>query len=253
MGKGLNVLTRFANGIRKLLGRLCGRNQVLLIVALALILRLASVSWVGWDRAAFGDARAYLSAAGQLCETGTYPAQGDLPFFRAPGLPFAIAAGTLCRSREVWLVKMWLALFDTATVLVIPALGRVLLRSEPLARLAALAAAVNPVFLDQVADVRTEPLFMLLLSAALLCFLTAWTRRKKNPARLLMTAGSRLGLAALTRPSALIGVPVFAVVWIARGRPTRRRAAGALALVAAAAAVLSPWMVRNALALQGAD
>jgi len=248
MGKGLNVLMRFANGIRKLPGRLSGRTQVLLILALTLILRLAAVSWVGWNRVAFGDARDYLSAAGQLCETGTYQTQGDLPFFRAPGLPFAIAAGTLCHPRQVWLVKVWLVLFDAATVLVVLALGRVLLRSEPLARLSALAAAVNPVFLDQATGVRTEPLFMLLLSAALLCFFTAWTRQGKKPVRLLVAAGGLLGLAALTRPSALIGIPFFAAAWLARGRPTRRRATGALALIAAATAALSPWVVRNALA-----
>jgi hypothetical protein len=184
------------------------------LAVLAFAIRLSAIAIAGFDRVDFGDARDYLDTATALCETGAYPDQGNLPFFRAPGLPFFIAASTLCEPTRVAWVKIALALVDSATVALIVLLSGSLW--------AGLAAALYPLFIVSTIDVRSEPLFMFLLVLALFAL------QRRKPA----LCGVSLALAALTRPVALIFVPLFAV---------RRPRTFLLAFVL----VLAPWTIRN--------
>jgi len=202
------------------------RRRTIALVAVAFALRLAAIAAFGFGRVEFGDARDYLDTTSALCATGAYPGQGNLPFFRAPGLPFFIAAVTACHPENVALVKIALALLDSLTVALIVALSFALLRSEKAALLAGLAAAFYPLFIAGVTDVRTEPLFLFFFwSAATIVAARKW------PA----LAGACLAMAALTRPATLIFVPLFLI-------PLRRRA---LAFLLGFAAVLLPWTARN--------
>lgn len=202
------------------------RRRTIGLVVLAFAVRLAATAAFGFERVEFGDARDYLDTAGALCATGAYPEQGNLPFFRAPGLPFFIAAATACHPENVAPIKIALALLDSLTVALIVALSFALLRSETAALLAGLAAALHPLFVAGVTDIRTEPLFMFLFwSAATLVAARKW------PA----LAGACLAMAALTRPATLIFVPLFLI-------PLRRRA---LVFLLGFAAVLLPWTARN--------
>ncbi|NOZ95741.1 MAG: hypothetical protein GXP47_13535 [Acidobacteria bacterium] len=221
---------------------------ILAILVLAFLVRAAVVSWVGWNSVTFGDARDYLNTATHLCVSGEYPDRGNLPFFRAPGLPLMIAVGTLCHPADIWLIKLELIAIDVLGVLALFALARVVLMAEAPAHLAALAAAINPFFVAQVADVRSEPLFMLFMDAALLCFFMAQRRGWPASMATLALSGCSLALAALTRPSALIGIPFFAIAWFAGGRFNRQRVAGVVIFVVSAGAVMTPWVVRNAVA-----
>ncbi|HJQ41355.1 MAG TPA: hypothetical protein VKB93_29800 [Thermoanaerobaculia bacterium] len=182
------------------------------LAVLAFAIRLAAISLS--DHAEFGDARDYLDTATALCKTGAYPDQGNLPFFRAPGLPFFIALSTACDPQRVGLVKIALALVDSATVALIVLISGSLW--------AGLAAALYPLFIVSTTDVRSEPLFMFLLVLAL------YGLQRRKPA----LCGASLALAALTRPVALIFVPLFAV-----RRPRTFLLAFAL--------VLAPWTIRN--------
>ena len=184
------------------------------LAVLAFAIRLSVIAIAGFDRVDFGDARDYLDTASALCTTGAYPDQGNLPFFRAPGLPFFIAITTLCEPQRVAWVKIALALVDSATVALI-----VLLSGSVWA---GLAAALYPLFIVSTTDVRTEPLFMFLMVLAL------FGLQRRKPA----LSGVSLALAALTRPVALIFVPLFAV-----RRPRTFLLAFAL--------VLAPWTIRN--------
>ena len=119
------------------------------IAVLAFAIRLTAIAITGFDRVEFGDARDYLDTATTLCTTGAYPDQGNLPFFRAPGLPFFIAITTLGEPQRVAWVKIALALVDSATVALIVVLSGSVW--------AGLAAALYPFFIVSTSFFFTDP------------------------------------------------------------------------------------------------
>ncbi len=186
---------------------------------LALLVRLAAIVATGPNTVHFGDGLDYIDAAHALCDTHTYPARGSLPFFRAPGLAFFIAGVTLCHPSAVVVIKTGLAICDAITVVLIADLA-----FAPW--IAGMIATLNPFFITAVCDVRSEPLFMLLLTLSIWCLL----RGRAGG------AGVTVALAALTRPAALLCIPLFALY-----RPRR-----AHLLLLGAALTLAPWTIRNA-------
>lgn len=211
-------------------------------VGLALTVRVAAILWVGPERLEFGDARDYLATARVVCEEGRYPDHGNLPFFRAPGLPLFAAAVTDCEPehRAAW-VKGALALVDVGSVVLVVALARAFGGSRRLGFAVGFGAALYPLFVVQVTDVRSEPLAMFfgLLSLLLLLRLDAAGRIGSA-----VGSGAALAAATLVRPVFL----VVAVAWIAYllsryGRSALRPAA---LFACGFALFLAPWTVRNA-------
>ena len=186
---------------------------------LALLVRLAAIMVTGPNAVHFGDGLDYIDTTRALCETHAYPARGSLPFFRAPGLAFFIAGVTVCHPPAVVVIKIALAVCDAVTVVLIADLAAV-------PWVAGLIATLNPFFITAVCDVRSEPLFMMLLTLAIWCLL----RGREGG------AGVAVGLAALTRPAALLCIPLFAIY-----RPRR-----AHVMLLGAALTLAPWTIRNA-------
>jgi uncharacterized membrane protein YdjX (TVP38/TMEM64 family) len=194
------------------------------VFILALAVRIAAIEWTGAQTLAFGDAPDYVNAARTLCIQHEYPERGNLPFFRAPGLPFFIAGVTACHPGNVRLIKYALALCDAITVLLIMMLAALVTEWRG-ALIAGLLATFHPFFVGSVTDIRTEPLFMMLLVGSLL-FLV----RRQHA-----LAGVAIALAALTRPTGLLCIPLFALfAW--------RRAH---VVLLAAVLTLSPWIARN--------
>lgn len=217
---------------------------------LALAIRIFAIEATGASQIRFGDAGDYLDTARSVCTEQVYPERGNLPFFRPPGLPFFIAVVTGCGETGVRGIKYALAACDAATVVVIFELGLLLFGSLA-AWLAALAAALYPFFIFSTTDVRSEPLFMLLLTLSILLLL------RGNAAG----SGVAVALAALTRPTALLCLPLFALfagygVTGLRGpagdaeprdpataQPRGRTAAASLLI--AGLLTLAPWAARN--------
>jgi 4-amino-4-deoxy-L-arabinose transferase-like glycosyltransferase len=220
------------------------------VFILALAIRIAAIEATGANTVRFGDAGDYLDTARSVCTEQVYPERGNLPFFRPPGLPFFIAAVTGCEGSRVRGIKYALAACDAATVMVIFELGLLLFGSLA-AWLAALAAALYPFFIFSTTDVRSEPLFMLLLTLSILLLL------RGNAAG----SGVAVALAALTRPTALLCLPLFALfagygVTGSRGRvadaqprdpvtPQPRGRTAAVSLLIAGFLTLAPWVARN--------
>jgi hypothetical protein len=216
----------------------------LAVFAIALVVRLVAIEVTGPQHINFGDAGDYVDAARWLCVAHAYPARGNLPFFRAPGLPFFIAGVTACHPMAVRAVKYGLAVCDAVTCVLIAMLGVILsgakdplrtcaggpspssrLRMTPGGWIAGLIAALDPFFIADVCDVRSEPLFMMLLT------LSIWLLLRDRSA----LSGVSLALAALTRPVALIAIPLFAVYRLRRG----------WVLILASLLTLAPWTIRN--------
>lgn len=199
---------------------------------LALALRIVAIETTGATTIRFGDAGDYIDTARSICGQQVYPERGNLPFFRPPGLPFFIAGVTACEPSRVRWIKYALAVCDAATAVVIFELGGIL---------AGFGAAFYPFFIFSTTDVRSEPLFMLLVTLSILLLL------REKPAG----AGVAVALAALTRPTALLCIPLFAL-WCGAGVPPAfGRQAGrlhhtrAITFVIASILTLAPWMARN--------
>lgn len=93
-----------------------------------------------------------------------------------------------------------------------------------------------------------EALFVPLELASLAAVLAH--RRSSHRLRWALAAGALAGLAVLTRQNgAVMLLPLALAAWAGPPRRRLRAAAPALALLAAAALVVAPWTVRNALVL----
>jgi 4-amino-4-deoxy-L-arabinose transferase-like glycosyltransferase len=141
------------------------------------------------------------------------------------------------------------ALLGGLMVLLVYLLGR-RLGGPAVGILAALLAAIYPTFIDNSEQILSEPLAAFTLTTAVLGFLWASDPGRRPWAWLL--PGAALGATALARPEYLPFAAVFALIAlirIGRRRSYRSGFACAALLLAAFAAVLAPWTVRNYLVL----
>jgi hypothetical protein len=167
----------------------CSSSLKIVIFAAALTVRLIAVEISGANRISFGDAGDYVDSARWLCEEHRYPDRGNLPFFRAPGLPFFIASVTICHPAAVRTIKYALAVCDAFTCVLIASIAFMLFGRQ-VARLAGMMAVLDPIFIAAVCDVRSEPLFMLLVTLSLFLLL-----RER-----MAIAGVSIALASISAP-----------------------------------------------------
>ncbi|MEO8197287.1 MAG: glycosyltransferase family 39 protein [Thermoanaerobaculia bacterium] len=215
------------------------------VLVVALVARLVAIAAVGFDRLDFGDAHDYRAFAAAICAGEGYPERGNLPFFRAPGLPFFIALATACETEaRVGWAKVALAIVDTLNVGLIFLLARRFGLGRRLALAVAAAAALHPFFVAQVTDLRSEPLAMVLTTLSLVLLLRYRTSRGLGS---LFASGAALGFAALVRPPSLVALVAWMVfVWIdSAGAPVRARALRAAAVGLGLVLVVLPWTARN--------
>ena len=220
-----------------------GRRTALAIFLISLLARIAAVAVAGFATTSFGDARPYLEAATELANHGRYPERTEPYFFRPPAYPAFLVAATLGRPDRVALAKVANALLGAVAAVLLAALSARIFNNRAVAVATGLAAALHPSFVLLSTDVQSEPLFLVALLLSGLALLAAADGASKASA---FAAGVALGLAALTRPSALALAPLLAAPLFDRRRP---RAAGlSLAALAVAGLVvaLAPWTIRNA-------
>jgi 4-amino-4-deoxy-L-arabinose transferase-like glycosyltransferase len=205
--------------------------------------RLAATGVVGFSTLRFGDARAYLFAAGELARTGHYPLATEPFYFRAPGYPVFLIAATLGHPDRIALAKIANAVLGAFSALLLAALSAKLFRRRGLALGTGAAAALHPGFVFLSTDVQSEPLFLLLLLAAGWLLLAAADRPSSN---LALLAGASVALASLTRPSALALAPLLAAPLADRRYPLRVRGHVAASALLGFLLALAPWTLRNA-------
>jgi 4-amino-4-deoxy-L-arabinose transferase-like glycosyltransferase len=203
-----------------------------------------AIAVAGFSTVRFGDAHAYLSAAGELAREGRYPLSTEPFYFRAPGYPFFLTFATLGRPDSVPQAKVATAVVGSFAAPLLALLSARIFRKRAIALATGAAAALHPAFLWNSTDVQSEPLFTTLLLAAGFLLLVATDRPSSTIALL---AGAVLALAALTRASALALVPFLTAPLFDRRYPLRARAHLAGAAVLGFALALAPWTVRNAL------
>jgi 4-amino-4-deoxy-L-arabinose transferase-like glycosyltransferase len=221
-----------------------GRRPYVVIFLLALAARLAVTAVVGFNTIGFGDARAYLQAATALARTGHYPLRTDTFFFRPPGYSAFLVAVTLGHPERVAIAKTANALLGSLAVLLLAVLSARVFRDRAVALATAAAAAVHPSFLLICSDIQSEALFLCLLLGAGWLLLAASDRPSST---LALAAGVLLGLAVLTRASALAIAPFLCAPLFDRRCPLRARTHVAAAGLTGLLFVVAPWTARNAL------
>ncbi len=220
-----------------------GRRAWLLIFLISLVVRLAAIEVVGFQTLHFGDARAYLFAAGELVRTGHYPPATEPFYFRAPGYPVFLVAATLGHPDWIALEKIANAVLGALAAVVLAALSARIFRRRNVALATGAAAALHPGFVFLSTDIQSEPLFLLLLLAAGWLLLVSTDRPSSS---LALLAGGTAALAALTRPSALVLAPLLAAPMFDRRYPLRIRSHLAAAAFLGFLFTLAPWTLRNA-------
>lgn len=207
-------------------------------------MRLAAIVATGAPTAHFGDAPAYQLAARSLATTGRYPLRTDPLFFRPPGYPVFLAAVTLGHPERVVAAKVANAATMSLAVLVLAAIAARLFRHRGAGLAAGILAALDPSLAQVSIDLQSEPLFLLLLCASGFLLLAAVDRPSSG---LGAAAGVCLGLAALTRPSAIAVAPLLAAPLADARYPVRIRAHLAASGILGFVLSVAPWTVRNAI------
>jgi len=206
------------------------------LVAVALALRLAVVAATpGLEL--YGDQEVYAAEAAQILAGETTDA------YRGPGYPAFLAASQGLFGRGDVAPRVGNAIAGALLVAVFFALVRAIATPRA-AWIAAIALAVYPRAVFLPAYLFAENLYALLLVFGLWMALRASEGDRRASA---IAAGIALGLGVLTREMLLAFVPVVALVLVVARSPLalRERAIRAALLVAAVAAVVAPWTLRN--------
>ena len=158
-----------------------------------------------------------------------------------PGWPLLLALISKLGGSGMTSHRLAGCLVGAAAVAAIGALGwRV--AGERVGLLAAAVAALDPLLIAVDESLMSEPLYGLVVALALIAAYAALER--PTPGRYALL-GAAIGVAALVRSEALLLLVLLVAPLGVRGR----RPLPALAALAAAALVVAPWTIRNALAL----
>jgi 4-amino-4-deoxy-L-arabinose transferase-like glycosyltransferase len=229
------------------------RRIIVAVAALGFVLRLLFALFYWIDKPLTHDEREYLALAGSIAsgagfvydealETGTAQRFG-----RAPGYPLFLAmldAGRPMPASSPARVKIAQSAVGAAIVWLIGLLA--FSAAGPASGVgAAVVAALYPPLVWTPSYVLSETLFSAVALASALVLQLAVNRAEaarssREGGALALLAGGLIGLAALIRPAMLLFLPL-ALAWLL----IRKRSVLAIALIAAAAAVIAPWTLRN--------
>jgi hypothetical protein len=223
-------------------------TALLAAAAVGLGLRLAFGFGYWTDQPMTRDEREYLSLARGLAAGRGFVYDDEIlsspqdPFGRAPGYPafLALAGGGRTVTRTVpGSVKVAQCVAGAAGV-VLAGLVAARLAGSRAGTIAAWLAAVYPPLTWVASYAWSEAIAWPLGLFVVWWFDRAVAMTDRDGWKAATVAGLLAGLAILVRPSTLLFVP-FALGWLA----WRRRFALALVFVAAAAAIVTPWTLRN--------
>jgi 4-amino-4-deoxy-L-arabinose transferase-like glycosyltransferase len=216
---------------------------VALLTGLALVLRLGFVLAVERQGFALNDTYFYFLTARSLSDDGGFTFVPGYPAAHwPPAFPFVLSVVFRVTGPHELSGEVLNAVLGALTVAVLYALARRIFgRREAL-----VAAAMLAVFPGQIlwTDVLVAETLYTFLLVAFFLLLAVVPRRPWSAVAL----GLGIGLLALTRGEGLLLIPVVLAVWWP-GIPGRALLARGAVLVGAAALVIAPWTIRNAIVM----
>ena len=225
------------------------RNFLLLLLLVSFLIRVAAVDALrnpsrGPELEQMGADGVEFNILGlHLAETHKYELVKGIPTsFRAPGFPLVLAAIYSSVGENYRVVYAALCFLGAVTCIFSYLLACELL-SEKWARIASLLCVFYIPHIYFATVFASENVFAALLPAALWCFVRYFKTQKIN---MLLGAGLILGLATLTRPFALLIVPMWLVLLFLESRARiRLRIFAIFMLLAGFLVVTVPWSIRN--------
>ncbi|RKX27695.1 MAG: hypothetical protein DRP45_00300 [Candidatus Zixiibacteriota bacterium] len=165
---------------------------------------------------------------------------GDTTYFRAPLYAWCLGLAHALFGASLWVGRLFGMAVGLGSVLMTYVLGRKLLDHKT-GLTAALIHAVYPIAIYFESELLLDPLFTLLVQVTIYRFVV-WLETKKRSD--LFLCGLVCGLAAITRPTILVAVPLMiALIVFRRGLPDHWRQLGALIL--GLTITVGPVTIRN--------
>jgi len=228
------------------------RTWLGLIAGLALTIRLGAILYLGDFRPPW--ALDWEIIAQTLVEKGYFgldpnslygPNPQGVTSFIPPLYPGFLALMTILFGPWAWLVtRIVQAVVSTLAVVLVYPLGQVVFRRDDIPLLGALLAAVFPPLIGGVAEINAVSFEVFFLELFVLLTLDAMQRSSWWR---WVIPGVVLGIAALTRPTILALLPLLSLcLWVNKRRALlTTMIQPMLIVVISAAAVISPWTLRN--------
>ena len=230
------------------------RRALVVVIAAAVALRVAWSVLAAREPAGFHDPGFYRLLAVQLADFDGYILEGRPTAYYPVGYPAVLGAvfwagGLFGLDGDTALTAMTTGLnlvAGTAAVVLAFVLGR--RTSGPWAGIAAAAVVgVMPNLVFHTAVPLTETLFNgVALGFVVVLARAPWRDGGGPGTKRLVAAGALLGASALVRPVALPVLPLLVLVWWSARLPLRRTLRDLAVVGVAAAAVIAPWTIRNA-------
>lgn len=218
------------------------------ILVLAVTLRIVAVAADGGyeptNDAFEYDYYARSIAAGEGYPRSGYLRQGGPTAIRGPGYPYLLGGTYAVASDSRTVGRLLGVALGTLVVLLVYLIAK-RIWGRRIGLLAALLAAVFPPFVLLSRELLSETLFIPLELAAVLCVLSF--RRSGGDLRWAAAAGAFCGMAMLTRNTALVLLLCIPLgVLVGRPRIEWRSLLAPTVVLVAAALVVAPWTLRNA-------
>jgi 4-amino-4-deoxy-L-arabinose transferase-like glycosyltransferase len=216
---------------------------LLLIFLLAFLIRSVFVSlFFGWDRPPAYDEMVFDLLAihivrGEGYHVGFGPTASRLPLY-----PFFVTGiYSLFGPSNFIVVRLLQALLDSLSCVLLYLLGKAL-GGKSVGLLAAIGAVFYPLSIIMSAQLYTETLFLLLLTATLI---VSVKMIKGGQVWSAISGGALFGLSVLTRSQIAALLPFILVYLFLNTNPTKGFAINACIFLFATTLVILPWTVRN--------
>jgi Flp pilus assembly protein TadD/4-amino-4-deoxy-L-arabinose transferase-like glycosyltransferase len=166
---------------------------------------------------------------------------GDTTYFRAPFYVFCLAFLYWLFGTSLWVGRIFgLGIGLSSIILTYLLAGR--LFGRRVATLSALIQSLYPVLIYFESELLLDPILMLLLQAAVLCFFIWLDTGRRSDG---LWTGLFLALASVTRPTVLVLAPVMVLFWVSRVGIRRELACSLGAFLAPLALIVGATFVRN--------
>jgi len=234
----ISAMTSVVKGVRNALRA----NQGLLVVlALALVVRVCYLIYYhnmpDWSQLTV-DNYYHHHWAQSIAEGNIL---GDTTYFRAPFYVFCLAFLYALWGTSLWVGRLFGLAVGLGSVAMTYLLGRRIFNTK-VGLIAALLQSIYPVMIYFESELLLDPLFTLLLQLAVYRLLIWWESKKTKDALL---TGLLVGLASITRPTALIFIPLIVFLLILTFKPARLWVKQTIVFILAASLVIAPLLVRN--------
>jgi len=222
-------------------GFLKANRWLLLVLALALLVRILYLSCYysipDWDQLTVDNY--YHHHWGQSIAGGNI--FGDTTYFRAPFYVYCLALLYALLGTSLWVGRVFGLIVGLGSVAVTYLMGKRMFNAK-IGLTAALLQSLYPVMIYFEGELLLDPLFTLLLQLAIYRLMTWFENKTTSQA---LVTGLLLGLASITRPTALVFIPLIVLLLAVSLKNASAWAKHSIVFILAVSLVMAPIFVRN--------